>query len=65
MIQLFLKLEDAVNIAEELVKNGNEDREIIENELMQKCYISDNQYSIGFHDGLKTAKDMIEKRMGE
>lgn len=65
MIQLFLKLEDAVNIAEELVKNGNEDREIIENELMQKCYISDNQYSIGFYEGLKTAKDMIEKRMGE
>ena len=65
MIQLFLKLEDAVNIAEELVKNGNEDREIIENELMQKCYISDNQYSIGFYEGLKAAKDMIEKRMGE
>ena len=52
-------VDDIFNYCEEI------DNSLPENELMQKCYISDNQYSIGYYEGLKAAKDMIEKRMGE
>lgn len=52
--QLFLKLEDAVVVAR---RYSDMDDVILRQEFMQKCYVSNEQYGIGYRDAL----DMIEK----
>lgn len=64
MTKLFLSLDDAVSVAVREFGLDVEDAEIIRQEFEQKCYISDDQYSIGYNDGLDDAiiaiKETIE-----
>lgn len=58
MRKRFLDLDDAVKIA---VENFYVDEEFARGELEQKSYMSNDQYSIGFYDGLtKAANAVIE-----
>ena len=59
--KLFLSFEDAVYVA---VMRLNADPDIAYQELEQKCYISDDQYGVGYNDGLADAIDAI-KRIGK
>lgn len=52
MAKQFLSLENAVLIA---VREFDIDPEIARIEFEQKCYIADNQYTIGYNDGLEDA----------
>jgi len=61
MTKLFLSLDDAVRVA---VREFGLDAEIARQEFEQKCYISDDQYSIGYNDGLDDAIKAI-KQMNE
>ena len=56
MTKLFISLEDAVRVAE--IQFGI-DPELARVEFEQKCYISDEQYSIGYQDGLAEAINAI------
>ena len=58
MKQLFLNLDDAIKVA---VNHFNADPEIARIEFEQKCYISSNEYSIGYDDGI----DAVEKKIEE
>jgi len=58
MTKMFLPLEEAVKIA---VWNWGADKELAEQEFEQKCFISNDQYQIGFEDGLKAAVNAIKK----
>ena len=60
MSNLFLSLNDAVDIA---VKNFDIDEILARQEFKQKCYISDNQYDIGYYDGLYKALNAIKEVM--
>jgi hypothetical protein len=64
MTKLFLSLDDAVSVAVREFGLDAEDAEIARQEFEQKCYISDDQYSIGYNDGLddaiKAIKETIE-----
>ena len=64
MTKLFLSLDEAVRVAVREFGLDAEDAEIARQEFEQKCYISDDQYSIGYNDGLddaiKAIKQMIE-----
>lgn len=66
MNKLFLSLDDAVKIA---VRNFDADAVLARQEFEQKCYISDNQYEIGFFDGvgesLDAVKNLMDKRIGK
>lgn len=56
--KLFLSLDDAVEVvAKRLDCNNN--RVIIRQELEQKCYISTDEYAIGFSDGLEAVQEAI------
>ena len=57
----FLTLEDAVKVA---AWNWGVDKELAEQEFEQKCFISNDQYEIGFEDGLKAAIKAIKKLEG-
>ena len=61
MTKLFLSLDDAVTIA---VREFDADAVLARQEFEQKCYITDDQYVIGYHDGLydaiKAIKDKAE-----
>lgn len=59
MTKLFLSLEDAVSVA---VREFDADYCLARQEFMQKCYITDNQYVIGYHDGLRDAIDAIKDK---
>lgn len=50
MRRLFLKLEDAVRVA---TYHFGTDEDYARQELMQKCYMSNDQYQIGYSDCLK------------
>lgn len=52
--QLFLTLEDAVRVAR---RYSDMDAVILRQEFEQKCFISNDQYSIGY----QAALDRIEK----
>lgn len=56
MTRQFLSLEDAVLIAQ---REFDIDPEIARIEFEQKCYITDNQYLIGYDDGLVDATKAI------
>lgn len=61
MTKLFLSLDDAVLVA---TREFGISPQLARQEFEQKCYITDNQYVIGYHDGLYDAieaiKDMAE-----
>lgn len=59
MTNLFLSLDDAVTIA---VREFDADAVLARQEFMQKCYITDNQYVIGYHDGLHDAIEAIKDK---
>jgi hypothetical protein len=59
MTKLFLSLEDAVLVA---VRHFDIDEELARQEFEQKCYITDNQYVIGYHDGLDDAIKAIKQK---
>ena len=56
MIKLFLSLENAVLIAE---REFDIDPQIARVEFEQKCYVTDEQYKIGYYDGLADAAKAI------
>ena len=60
MTKLFLSLDDAVRVA---VREFGLDAEIARQEFEQKCYISDDQYSIGYYDGIEDAIKAIKQKM--
>ena len=59
MTKLFLSLDDAVLVA---TREFDIDPQLARNEFEQKCYITDNQYVIGYHDGLNDAIKAIEDK---
>ena len=64
MNKLFLSLDDAVKVA---VRQFDIDATLARQEFEQKCYISDNQYSIGYYDGVvksmaKVAEELANVR---
>lgn len=59
MTKLFLSLDDAVLVA---TREFDIDPQLARNEFEQKCYITDNQYVIGYHDGLRDAIKAIEDK---
>ena len=63
MKKLFLTLEDAVKVAKEHFDDGQWDdfEEFAKQEFEQKCYISDDQYGIGFCDGIDKCIEILEK----
>lgn len=58
-IKLFLTLDDAVEVVSKRLDCKN-DREIIRQELEQKCYLNTDEYSIGFSDGLEAVSEAID-----
>lgn len=62
MTKLFLSLDDAVRVA---VRHFGLDSEIARQEFEQKCYISDDQYSIGYYDGIEDAIKAIKAKIEE
>jgi hypothetical protein len=60
MTKLFLSLDDAVRIAE---LHFGVDAEIACQEFEQKCYVSDDQYSIGYYDGIEDAIKAIKQKI--
>ena len=65
MTKLFLSLDDAVRVAVREFGLDAEDAEIARQEFEQKCYISDDQYSIGYNDGLDDAIKAIKQTIKE
>lgn len=61
MTKLFLSLDDAVLVA---TREFDIDPKLARNEFEQKCYITDDQYMIGYHDGLRDAIEAIKIRQG-
>lgn len=59
MTKLFLSLDDAVTIA---VREFDADAVLARQEFEQKCYIPDDQYVIGYHDGLRDAIKAIKDK---
>ena len=61
MIKLFLTLEDAVKVAKEHFDDGYWDdfEEFAEQEFEQKCYVSDDQYSIGYCDAIDKCIEIL------
>lgn len=60
MKKLFLSLDDAVRVA---VREFGLDAEIASQEFEQKCYVTDDQYSIGYYDGIEDAIKAIKQKM--
>ena len=59
MSKLFLTLDNAVLVA---TKKFDISPEFARQELEQKCYTTDDQYTIGYHDGLYDAIKAIEAK---
>lgn len=61
MTKLFLSLDDAVLVA---TREFDINPQLARQEFEQKCYIADDQYVIGYHDGIYDAiaaiKDKVE-----
>ena len=57
MTKLFLSLDDAVLVA---TREFDIDPELARREFEQKCYITDDKYVIGYHDGLNDAIKAIK-----
>ena len=65
MTKLFLSLDDAVRVAVRHFGLDAEDAEIARQEFEQKCYVTDDQYSIGYYDGIEDAIKAIKARIEE
>lgn len=59
MTKLFLSLDDAVLVA---TRKFDINPQLAEQEFEQKCYITDNQYAIGYYDGLHDAIEAIKDK---
>lgn len=59
MTKLFLSLDDAVLVA---TREFDIDSQLARQEFEQKCYITNNQYVIGYHDGLSDAIEAIKDK---
>lgn len=59
MTKRFLSLEDAVLVAK---KEYDIDPQLARQDFEQKCYITDDQYVIGYHDGLADAIKAIKDK---
>jgi hypothetical protein len=59
MTKLFLSLDDAVLVA---TREFDIDPQIARQEFEQKCYVTDDQYAIGHHDGLYDAIEAIKDK---
>lgn len=59
MKKLFLSLDDAVLVA---TREFDIDPQLARQEFKQKCYITDNQYAIGYYDGLDDAIEAIKDK---
>ena len=59
MKKLFLSLDDAVLVA---TREFDIDPQLARQEFKQNCYISDNQYAIGYYDGLYDAIEAIKDK---
>lgn len=59
MTKLFLSLDDAVLVT---ARHFDIDEELARQEFEQKCYATDDQYSIGYYDGLNDAIKAIEQK---
>lgn len=59
MTKLFLSLDDAVLVA---TREFDIDPLLARQGFEQKCYITDNQYVIGYHDGLDDAIEAIKDK---
>ena len=58
---LFLKLDDAVNVAMTHFDMDKDDKEWVRDCFMQKCYLSNTtEYEVGYEDGLQAAIDAIK-----
>ena len=55
-IKLFLSLDNAVKVAK---REFDIDGERARNEFEQKCYVSNDQYRIGFYDGVVKCVSML------
>ena len=64
MNKLFLSLDNAVAIA---VREFDADAVIARQEFMQKCYVTSDQYQIGFYDGvgesLEAVRNLLDKHI--
>lgn len=58
MEKLFLSLNDAVEIA---YRQFDIDIQLARQEFEQKCYISDNQYAIGFCEGVDSSIEALKE----
>lgn len=59
MTKLFLTLDDAVLVAK---REFGIDPLLARQEFEQKCYVTDDQYVIGYHDGLRDAIEAIKEK---
>ena len=59
MTKLFLSLADAVLVT---TREFGIDPQLARQEFEQKCYVTDNQYVIGYHDGLYDAIEAIKDK---
>ena len=57
MTKMFLSLDNAAKVA---AREFGIDQVLARQEFMQKCYMTDNQYLIGYHDGLYDAIEAIK-----
>ena len=58
---IFLKLDDAVNVAIKHFNVDEADKEWVRNCFEQKCYLSNTtEYEIGYNDGLQAVKNAIK-----
>lgn len=61
-MQLFLALDDAVRVIIDRMQLADEEmREIVHQELEQVCYLSDDQYEIGYADALATIQEFAKR----
>lgn len=61
-MQLFLTLDNAVHIIMDRMQLADEEmRELVYQELEQVCYLSDDQYEIGYDDALATIQEFAKR----
>ena len=60
-MQLFLTLDNAVHVIMDRMQLADEEmRELVYQELEQVCYLSDDQYEIGYADALATIQEFAK-----
>lgn len=61
-MQLFLTLDNAVHVIMDRMQLADEEmRELVYQELEQVCYLSDDQYEIGYADALATIQEFAKR----